>query len=115
MAWLLGSVSGTPAEIEPLHGTRLAFMLTQVIDSTVRGFLYEAAGTAPGELLAAGATLVRAAHVRTAIPVAILDEDPRRDALWQTAARAAIDRMLAAPPINPWAPPVSRAASEVDL
>ena len=54
--WLLGNACGEPDELAALHGSRLEFFLGQTIDTTVRGLIYEAAGSvdadrcsAPGE------------------------------------------------------------------
>lgn len=43
--WLLGTASGDREQLRALHGSRLQFMLSQMIDTTVRGLVYEAAGT----------------------------------------------------------------------
>ena len=40
--WLLGSATGAPAQLRALHTSRLQFFLREAIDTTVRGFLYEA-------------------------------------------------------------------------
>ena len=42
---LLGSATGTPRELETLHGSRLEMMLLRIIDTTVRAVAYEAVGT----------------------------------------------------------------------
>ena len=94
--WLLGSATGEPAQVRALHSSRLEFFLTQAIDTTVRGFLYEASGTTvPEQVLAAGARIVRALTERNAIPMALLAPDPRDSAAWLTGARAAVDQLLA--------------------
>ena len=53
LCWLLGSAVGAAQELSELHTDRLRFFLTQAIDTTVRGFVYEARGT-PQELLLEG-------------------------------------------------------------
>ncbi len=89
--WLLGNVCG---DATALHGSRLEFFLAQTIDTTVRGIVYEAAGSVDAATLAAGRELVtqRAAH--NAIPLRVLDADPRQRAAWIAQARAAIDALL---------------------
>lgn len=93
--WLLGTASGEPELVGPLHGSRLKMMLEKVTDTTLRGFVYEAAGPLPPELYAEGATEVRWANEHNEIPFRLLEADPRgdRDA-WLAAALAAVDSLL---------------------
>src|SRR3954471_15289820 len=56
MVWLMGSAVG--ADVEALHRTRLETVLERLVDSPVRGMVYEAAGTIPTRLLREGATAV---------------------------------------------------------
>jgi hypothetical protein len=94
LAWLLGTVRGTPEQLEALHGSRLQFMLSQTIDTTVRGVVYEAAGTVPAELLAAGAERVLAHCAYNAIPAGVLTHDTADPAAWARATRASLDELL---------------------
>jgi hypothetical protein len=95
VCWLLATATGAPAQIDALHGSRLEFFLGQAIDTTVRGFVYEASGTAVAPaLLARGERLVRALGERNAIPVAILSADPRDAGPWLAQAHAAVDSLL---------------------
>jgi hypothetical protein len=93
--WLLGTATGPPAQVAALHGSRLEFFLGQAIDTTVRGFVYEASGTivAP-EILAAGERTVRALGARNAIPVAVLRADPSDLGAWLAGAHAAVRSLL---------------------
>src|SRR5690349_23224551 len=50
VVWPFGTASGTDEEIEAVHGPRLETLLTKLVDSGVRGLVYEAAGTVPQEL-----------------------------------------------------------------
>jgi uncharacterized protein YbjT (DUF2867 family) len=95
LCWLMGSAQGSAERIEALHGSRLRMLLERTIDTTVRGLLYEAAGTVDGELLAAGAETVRAACGYSEIPHALLEADPADHAAWLAAALAAVDELLA--------------------
>lgn len=88
--WLLGCEEDGSA----FHGERLELFMTQVIDTTVRGVIYEAAGTVPADVLAGGARLVVTLAQRNMIPVAILTEDPAEAAAWLAQAQAAIAAML---------------------
>jgi hypothetical protein len=95
LCWLLGSASGSAQELAALHSTRLEFFLTQAIDTTVRGFLYEARGTStPAAELAAGEQIVRTLTERNSIPVSYLRADPEDRAEWVAAAAAAISELL---------------------
>jgi hypothetical protein len=96
VCWLLGSSVGGERELRELHTSRLPFFLTQAIDTTVRGFVYESRGTsAPQQLLATGEREVRALAQRNAIPTAFLTADPRDAAAWLAEAGAAIGSLLA--------------------
>ena len=91
--WLLGTATGPRAELAALHSTRLEFFLTQAIDTTVRGFVYESGG-APAELLRTGAQAARELTARNAIPASFLDRDPHDHDAWLVQARSAIDSLL---------------------
>jgi uncharacterized protein YbjT (DUF2867 family) len=96
ICWLLGTAAGGEEELRSLHGTRLEFFLTQAIDTTARGFVYEAAGTVPADLLAAGAGTVARMLARNSIPGEILRADPLERGPWLAQARAAIATFLGA-------------------
>jgi hypothetical protein len=99
VCWLLGGARGSEEQLRALHSSRLSSFLGQAIDTTVRGFVYEAAGAGvPPEFLAAGARTVRELGARNAIPVAILGEDPADTGAWLAAARGALDALLAVGP-----------------
>lgn len=95
LLWLLGTAAG--GDVAALHGSRLAMMLERVTDSTVRGVVYEAAGTVDPAALEAGADEVRDAHRKNEIPFRLLTADPRgpREE-WLTTTLALIDSLLGA-------------------
>lgn len=93
-SWMLGTATGEANQVRALHTARLEFFLTQSIDTTVRGFLYEAAGTVPQDLLAAGERIASAMGAGNAIPIAALSADPEDVQAWLTDARAAIGGLL---------------------
>ncbi|HEV2944270.1 MAG TPA: hypothetical protein VGX26_04060 [Solirubrobacteraceae bacterium] len=95
VCWLLGAVRGSEEEVHALHGSRLEFFLSQVIDTTVRGFVYEAAGTVSDDALAGGERIVRALGERNAIPVAFLRAGLEDPGAWQAEAQAVIGSLLA--------------------
>jgi hypothetical protein len=96
VCWLLGAAEGSAEELRALHSTRLEFFLGQAIDTTMRGFVYEATGvTVAPEILAAGERIVRTAGQRSSIPVAFLRAGIEEHDAWQGDACAAVDRLLA--------------------
>jgi hypothetical protein len=94
LCWLLGSVRGPEQELLALHSSRLEFFATQAIDTTVRGFIYEACGTMPAEVLSRGVEIVRSVAERNAIPLALLTADPLAEEAWLEQAGAAVDSLL---------------------
>jgi hypothetical protein len=92
--WLLGTACGPPALLADLHGSRLEFFVGQVIDTTVRGLVYEAAGSVAAATLAAGASLARERSARNAIPLVVLDADPGDPAAWRAQTLGAIGELL---------------------
>jgi hypothetical protein len=95
VCWLLGGARGEPEQLRSLFGTRLELFLTQTIDTTVRGFLYEAVGPGPPpEALAEGERITRAMTERNRIPVAWLREDPAELGRWLAAASDAVGSFL---------------------
>jgi len=117
--WLLATARGSREQVQALHGSRLEFFLGQAIDTTMRGFVYEAPSTngsaadgandVQGDVatvilgarrtvtaadIAEGERIVRTATSRNAIPVAFLRADPEDSDAWQDDARAAIGSLL---------------------
>jgi hypothetical protein len=91
---LLASAAGPEDQIAALHGTRLAMLLTRMVDSTVRGIVYEGRGAVAQEVLRGGAQLVQAACGDSLIPYAVLDAEPSDHAAWAAAAHGAVARLL---------------------
>src|ERR1700761_3810526 len=91
---LLGSATGTGEELAALHGTRLEMLLERMLDTTVRGVVYQAAGSVDPALLRAGADRVRYACERSLIPYELLTADPASDSAWVPQAVEAIERAL---------------------
>lgn len=93
--WLLATATGDADQVGALHGSRLRHFLHGAIDTTLRGFVYEAGGlVVPAHVLAEGALLVSETTVRNSIPSAILTADPRAADAWQAEALAAIGALL---------------------
>jgi hypothetical protein len=110
--WMLAGARGESEQLAALHSTRLELFLTQAIDTTVRGFVYDA--TVPGEdrdldhdrggvrvtpdQLAGGARIVARLTALNAIPAAVVGGDGRSASearsAWVDRAGAAIDDLL---------------------
>ena len=76
--WLLGSALGEPEVIAAVHGPRLERLMEKLVDTPVRGFVYEAAGRVQRRHLERGAAIVREAAERWRIPVEVVDPGARR-------------------------------------
>jgi hypothetical protein len=97
--WLLATATGTHAQLRALHSSRLEFFLGQAIDTTVRGFLYEASGSAVSpDVLRGGEAIVRAMGERNAIPTALLGADPSDRNAWIADARLLVSSLLTGRP-----------------
>jgi hypothetical protein len=123
VCWLLVTASGLREEIRDLHCSRLESFLRQTIDTTVRGFVYEApdtgrsatvdaedvrGGTGTGIVygepearpvnsadIVEGERIVRALTSRNAIPAAFVRADPGGDPdAWLDDVCAAIGSLL---------------------
>jgi uncharacterized protein YbjT (DUF2867 family) len=90
--WLLGSAEGEPETLAAIHGPRLERTMEELVDTPVRGFVYEGAGSVAPASLKCGAAAVRAAGERWRIPVAVLEADPGDASAWvETALTATLD------------------------
>jgi uncharacterized protein YbjT (DUF2867 family) len=96
VVWLFASAAGSPGAVAALHGPRLERLLEELVDTPVRGFVYEAAGTAPPHLLEEGRAIVAAANERWRIPVKLMDTPPADHEQWLAATLAAVDSLVAA-------------------
>jgi threonine dehydrogenase-like Zn-dependent dehydrogenase len=90
VCWLMGSAEGSP----DVHGDRLQTLMEHLVDTPVRGFVYEASGTVSPARLAAGAEIVRTASHTWHIPVEVVTADPASVEDWAEAMRAAVARLL---------------------
>ena len=100
--WMLAGAHGDAEDVAALHGSRLEFFLTQAIDTTVRGLIYDATpGHVPRHALAEGERLVRTLTALNAIPLALLGADGSAavagddEDAWIGEAAAAVERLLA--------------------
>jgi uncharacterized protein YbjT (DUF2867 family) len=95
VVWLLGSATGDLEAISAIHGPRLESLLAKLVDTPVRGFAYEAAGSVDGRTMAAGATIVIRARETWRIPVTLLSEE-RNQPGWAVRTAATVAALPAA-------------------
>lgn len=91
VCWLMGTAADAPA----MHGDRLRTLTEHLVDTPVRGLVYEAVGTVEPALLAQGAHIVREASRTWHIPAEVVDTDPALHEEWLAAMKAAVERLLA--------------------
>jgi nucleoside-diphosphate-sugar epimerase len=97
VCWLMGTAGGEGGDVEALHGPRLRSLLEHLVDTPVRGFVYECAGSVSSELLAGGAAIVREAGETYRMPVEVVETDPSDAASWIQAMTAGLGRVLGEP------------------
>jgi hypothetical protein len=95
--WLFGSATGGAERVGALHGARLERFLHQTIDSSVRGLLYEAAGSLDAALLDGGTEIVTSFAGAHAVPLALITGDPSDRARWREEAREALGTLMRSP------------------
>jgi hypothetical protein len=90
ICWLMGGAGDAPA----VNGERLRTLTERLVDTHVRGLVYEAAGPAGAALLGPGAEIVRTAAAIWHMAVEIVTDDPADHGAWLAAMRAAVGRIL---------------------
>jgi uncharacterized protein YbjT (DUF2867 family) len=94
VVWLLGSAEGDEDALAAIHGPRLERLLEKLVDSPVRGFAYECAGTVAGPVLARGREMVERAGDTWRIPVTMLT-GARDDPAWAGSSAEIVAGLLA--------------------
>jgi hypothetical protein len=94
VVWLMGSSEGAQGAAD-VNGPRLERMLEKLVDSPVRGFVYEAAGSVDGGVLEGGVALVEEAAGRWRIPVRTVDVMPAPVEPWVEAIAEAAESLVA--------------------
>jgi nucleoside-diphosphate-sugar epimerase len=94
VAWLLGSAVGTADEVEAVNRLRLESLLAKLVDTPVRGFVFEAAGSTAPEVLEAGAGLVEQAARTWMIPVRVVRAQRDGGGAWTAAMASASAAVL---------------------
>ncbi len=95
--WLLGSAEGSSENLASIHGPRLEGLLERLVDTPVRGFLYEGVGAVDSKLLNGGADLVRNAESTWRIPVAITETSREHGPAWVEEMEATVIGLLRRP------------------
>jgi hypothetical protein len=90
VCWLMGTAEGSPE----LHGARLQTFSEHLVDTPVRGLVYEAAGTVDPALLDQGAHIVREASRIWHIRGEVVTADPAAHEEWLGAMKEAVNRTL---------------------
>jgi len=83
--WLLGSAEGDEETMAAIHGPRLERLMERLVDTPVRGFVYEAVGSVSRRYLAQGEEIVLAAARTWRIPVEVVRAEPSDPAAWSAA------------------------------
>lgn len=94
VVWLLGSAAGESAAVAAIHGPRLESLLEKLVDSPVRGFAYEAAGSVDDRHLSGGREIVERVGETWRIPLAVLTGG-RDEPGWAGRSADAIAGLLA--------------------
>jgi uncharacterized protein YbjT (DUF2867 family) len=91
--WLLGSATGET--VGEIHGPRLEALLERLVETPVRGFIYEGAGTVDPSLLAGGADLARNAERTWRIPVTVTEAPRSSGPQWVEELETSVVELLA--------------------
>lgn len=90
VCWLMGTAEGSPE----VHGSRLQTLVEHLVDTPVRGLVYEAAGTVDPSLLDRGAQIVRDASDTWHMRGEVVAADPADHDEWLGAMKDAVARTL---------------------
>ena len=94
LCWLMGTAAGPPEAVAALHGPRLRSMLEKVVDTPVRGVVYEAAGTLSRGLFDGGAAICADVARTYRMPVEVVDRRPADPSEWLAVMRPAVAAVL---------------------
>jgi uncharacterized protein YbjT (DUF2867 family) len=96
--WLLGLAQADSqsdeAGVEAIHGDRLERLLERLVETPVRGFVYEAAGSVDAAVLDGGVRAVETAASRWRIPAETVAADASDPGRWVAEMAAAIARLV---------------------
>jgi len=92
--WLMGTAAGPVDAVEAVHGPRLERLLEHLVDTPVRGFVYENAGIVPAKVLEGGEQILLDASRRWRIPAALITTSPSAHKEWLREASEKTARLL---------------------
>ena len=90
VCWLMGGASDSPG----VHGDRLRTFTEHLVDTPVRGFVYEAGGVVDPAVLRGGAQIVRSAGETWRIRAEVVSADPAAHDAWLEAMKGAVERTM---------------------
>jgi uncharacterized protein YbjT (DUF2867 family) len=93
--WLLGSATGPADNLAAIHGPRLESLLEHLVETPVRGFVYEGAGAVGPEILASGADLVRNAEATWRVPVTVTTTTREHGPQWVEELETSVTELIA--------------------
>jgi uncharacterized protein YbjT (DUF2867 family) len=94
VVYLMGSASGDHDAVRALHAGRLRMLCEKIVDTPVRGLVYEAEGSVPFAWREEGELIARGARATWNIPLEVLHADPGDCDAWRAQAREAVARLL---------------------
>ncbi len=90
VAWLLSGAATDPDRLRSLNGERLGSLLAALVDTPVRGFVYEALPAGTGAAADPGRALVEDAQSRWRIPTEIVAAERSQPDAWGAAVADAV-------------------------
>lgn len=94
--WLLGSATGAPDAVAALHGPRLERLLEEIVDTPVRGLVYELPPALDSRIGMGAMEVLTQARGRWRIPFEVVDAPPGDLEAWRSGMVAAGEAVLSA-------------------
>jgi uncharacterized protein YbjT (DUF2867 family) len=94
--WLLGSAQGDDDAVAALHGPRLERLLEEIVDTPVRGFVYEVTGDLESDVLVGALRVLQSAGETWRIPFEVVDADRGEPGQWLQGMLAAAAELTGA-------------------
>ena len=91
----LGSAAGEPEAVAAVHGPRLEALAERLVDTPVRGVVYEASGEVEAALLAGGVEVLRRAERTWRIPVELVEAPRSQPEAWVEAMANGVGKAIA--------------------
>jgi hypothetical protein len=94
VAWLLSGSPADPDRLRSLNGERLGSLLAALVDTPVRGVVYEALPPAAGAAADSGRALVEDAESRWRIPTRTVVAERSQPDAWAAAVADAVEAVV---------------------